>query len=180
MDTREQSTQPVVNPINLRIPLLEFKSIEDALNNEQVKNSIKDEINKLISSRINRPSAPAGMHYKRDIIDVMIDEYELTLSFMLEHFADVYNKVSNIPGTRRNVMSHVCMNAIAIVLKANTVIVKEKDKFHVNGSRAKLSVIKIDTKDKSITVRLNKIDETWLINDFVKSLLDKTLIYHGN
>ena len=161
--------------IQLRIELKKFDSIEEIMAYPLMKERVGHHVHELWKSRVNRPTPPAGMRYVKDTVDVMIDQNELTTSFMMKHYADVHNKVSSIPGVRRHIMTHVCSSAINDVLKSCTVALKQGDKLNVKEQRAKLTIIYIDQEKREITVMFKKLKETWTINKFVNDVLDGEL-----
>lgn len=157
--------------IQLRIELKKFNSIEEIMHYPLTRDRITYHVRKLRDSRMLIHALSAGAHYKRDTIDVMIDDNELTTPFMMIHYADVHNKVSSIPGVRRNVMTNVCQKAINDVLKSCTVALKQGDKLNVKDQRAKLTISYIDQEKSEITVMFKKLKETWAINKFVNEVL---------
>lgn len=165
METVKQSV------IQLRIELKRFDSIEEIMAYPLTRDRIAYYVRKLIDSRMLRPAPPVGAHYKRDVVDVMIDDNELTTPFMMMYYADVHNKVSSIPGVRRNVMSYICQKAINDVLKACTLMLKQGDKLNVKDQRAKLTISYIDQEKSEIIIMFKKLKETWAINKFVNEVL---------
>ena len=163
------------SPIQLRIPLKVYKNIEEIMVEPLLEQRIRHYISVLLSERTSR-KALAGMRFLRDAVDAMINEKELNTAFMLAHYADVHNKVSSIPASKRNVMSYICTRSINDVLNDSIVYAHQGDKFNVAGSKSKLSIVSINETDSTLVVELKKVKETWPIQQFVNSVIDKTLV----
>lgn len=161
--------------IQLRIQLNTFDSVEEVLAFPLTKVCIERHISNAKSARFIRPNAGPGRRYIRDGFDIMSDNGEMNVEFMLTYFADVHNKVSPIPRIKRDTMLYICGNAINEVLKSCTVIVVQGDKMNVVGSRAKLTVLRIMEQDSTIEVQLLKVKEIWPVAKFVQSVKDGTL-----
>ena len=127
-----------------------------------------------MKQRRERADAPAGYHYKKDGLDMLIND-GANYVYFISNFPDIYAKVSNISSARRDVISFVCNNAVAETLDHYDISVTVCDKFHVKEQRAKLKVIDIKHEDSSITIEMLKKRETWPIQKFVESVSDGTL-----
>ncbi len=163
----EQVKQSV---ISLRIQMEVFNTIKDVMAYPMTRERIGHYVQELRKSRINRPASPQGMHYKKDTVDVMIDENELTTPFMMEYYADVHNKISSIPGVRRQVMTHICNQAIKDVLESCIVFIKQGDKLKVKDSRAKLTILNIIQETGTVKVEFKKLREEWPIDKLVRDI----------
>jgi hypothetical protein len=165
----------------IKIYLKEFNSIEDVLEKEydNLRNKIDKIIDTISADRAKR-IAPIGMRYKRDAIDQMIDRGQFYPKFFLDNIKWIHYKKSNLSSVIRDVITRISYSAIDRVINENTIYVSEKDKFHVEGSRAKLSIVSISKTENTLVVEFKKEREEWAINKLVSSIKDKTLIKYEN
>lgn len=152
-----------------------FSSIEELLSNEDFLPYLENEVSSFINQRLNRPELPHGKRYVRDAVDTMLAEGEITTSFMLEYYPHIYHKISSMPSAKRDVVSHICSNAINKFIQETTIYVEEFSKLNVRDSKAKLKVLSIDNGEQKVKIEFLKKRETWNIGKLVKKIEDGTL-----
>jgi hypothetical protein len=158
-------------PVEIFINLKNFNNIEEVMAYPLTKEKVEEQIEHLRKERRTRPLPPPGRRYVRDAVDIMMDENELNTDFMIDHYLGVYHKVSNIPYSKRQVMHFICQNAINAVIRSLHVSIKEGDKLNVEGSKAKLNIIKFDKEKNTVKVMMLKKTEVWGIDQLATSLV---------
>lgn len=165
MKTAEKSV------VQLRIQLKKFNSIEEIMNDNIMKQRLNHYVKQIRDSRNDRPDPKPGYHYKKDAVDVMMNENELTTPFMLLHYADVHNKVSSIPSSKRKVMEFLFSSAVSDVFEHYTIHIKQGDKLNVKDVKAKLNIISINQEKGDVIVEMKKVTETWPIKQLVNDIM---------
>lgn len=164
-----------MDKLSIKIRLKSFNSIDEVVNDTFFVARVKYHLSEVLKQRHARPAAPIGYHYKKDGLDMLVNESNANYVYFINNFPDIYAKVSNISSARRDVISFVCNNAVAETLDHYDITVIAGNKFHVKESRAKLKVIDIKQEDSTITIEMLKKRETWPIQKFVNSVSDGTL-----
>lgn len=164
-----------MDKVSIKIRLKSFNSIEEVVNDEFFVDRVKHYLGEILKQRHVRKEPPAGYHYKKDGLDMLMNESNANYLYFINNFPDIYAKVSNISSARREVISFVCSNAVRETLDHYDINVIADNKFNVKESRAKLKVISIKQEDNTITIEMLKKRETWPIQKFVESVSDGTL-----
>lgn len=164
-----------MDKLSIKIRLKSFNSIDEVVNDTLFVARVKYHLEKVLVERVGRKDPPAGYHYKKDGLDMLMNEDNANHVYFINNFPDIYAKVSNISSARRDVISFVCNNAVAETLDHYDITVTSGNKFHVKESRAKLKVIDIKQEDSTVTIEMLKQRETWPIQKFVESVSDGTL-----
>jgi len=159
--------------INIR--LKSFNSIEEMVKDNYFVDRVKYYLDEILRQRFLREDAPAGYRYKKDGLDLLIQDELATSKYFINNYPNIYNKISSITSARRNVIEFVCGKAVNDTLNNYKINVTVGDKFNVKESRAKLKVIDIKQEDNTITIEMLKKRETWPISKFVESVIDGTL-----
>ena len=158
-------------PVEIFITLKSFKDVRDIMSYPLTRDKIEEQINELKKERRTRPEPPPGRHYVRNGIDMMMEQNEFNTDFMMEHYLDVYYKVIYMPRSKREVMHFICQNAFNAVIRSLHVSIKEGDKLNVEGSKAKLNIIKFDKEKNTVKVMMLKKTEVWGIDQLATSLV---------
>ena len=164
-----------MDKIVIKIRLKSFNSIDEVVSDEFFVDRVKHHLSVVLKKRRERQEPPVGYHYKKDGLDMLINDGLCNYVYFIKNFPDIYAKVSNISSARRDVIIFVCNNAIKETLEHYDIAVTSGDKFNVKESRAKLKVISIKQEDSNITIEMLKKRETWPIQKFVESVSDGTL-----
>ena len=161
--------------LSIKIRLKSFNTIDEVVNDTFFVARVKHHLGEVLKQRLKRPEAPVGYHYKKDGLDLLIQDELITSKYFINNYADIYNKVSSITSARREVISFVCSKAVNDTLNHYDIDVTAGDKFNVKESRAKLKVIEIKQENNTVTIEMLKVRETWPISKLVESVSDGTL-----
>lgn len=164
-----------MDKVSIKIRIKSFNSIEEVVSDDIFVDRVKHYLSNVLKQRKERAEAPVGYHYKKDGLDLLMNDGNANYVYFINNYPDIYNKVSNITSARRDVISFVCSNAAKETFEHYDVNVTAGDKFNVKESKAKLKVISIKQENNTVTVEMLKKRETWPIQKFVSSLVDGTL-----
>ena len=101
-----------MNNIAIKIRLKSFNSIDEVVSDEFFVDRVKHHLSDVLKKRRERQEPPVGYYYKKDGLDMLINDGVCNYVYFINNFPDIYAKVSSISSARRDVISFVCNNAI--------------------------------------------------------------------
>jgi hypothetical protein len=92
--------------------------ISEIISDDYFKLRVKSIIDQIKNSRRKRPTfRAAGMHYKRDWYDRMVDDRQLSHHYFIDSIEEIWLHKSLLSSNIRNVIESVCVQALKETLQ---------------------------------------------------------------
>ena len=82
-----------MDKIVIKIRLKSFNSIDEVVSDEFFVDRVKHHLGEVLKQRLKRPEAPVGYHYKKDGLDILMNESNANHVYFINNFPDIYAKV---------------------------------------------------------------------------------------
>ena len=92
-------------------------TLDDIVKHRNFKHEVSNVMARILRDRYNRKPAPAGLQYRRDWYDRLIETDIVTTDFVCDNFLRVMYKMSDLPSETRSVIQAVGMEAAETVYR---------------------------------------------------------------
>lgn len=89
-----------------------FETAKELIEDDVFRKNLNKIINKISLDRNTRPLPKPGYHYKRDGIDEIMEQNNLTVDYFSNNIESIWNKQSKLSSRQRTIISSVCNEAL--------------------------------------------------------------------
>ena len=90
-------------------------TLDDIVKHRSFRQEVSNAMKRIKEARWDRKPAPAGLHYRRDWYDRLIETDIVTTDFICDNFLRIMYKMSDLPSETRLVIQSLGMEASEIV-----------------------------------------------------------------
>ena len=161
---------------SIEITLKDYTHVAQVLADSGLINATNNAVNNIFHRLRNRPLLPKGEVYIKTLYEKMNDDGQLDAEFLIQEYAEIRMKKSNLSSQRRAVVSDVVEEAINELLDQNKLTVVPGSVFAVRNSRARMKVVSIDNEEETLVISFKKKRETWSFIKLIDGIRSNVLI----
>lgn len=146
---------------SIEVTLKDYTHVAQVLADSKLIDTTNNVINAIFHSLRNRPALPKGEVYIKSLYEKMNDDDQFNAEFLIQEYAEIRMKKSNLSSQRRAVVADVVEQAIQELLDQNKLTIVPGCIFSVRNERARMKVVSIDNEEETLVISFKKKRETW-------------------
>lgn len=146
---------------SIEVTLKDYTHVAQVLADSKLIDTTNNVINAIFHSLRNRPALPKGEVYIKSLYEKMNDDDQFNAEFLIQEYAEIRMKKSNLSSQRRAVVADVVEEAIQELLDQNKLTIVPGCIFSVRNERARMKVVSIDNEEETLVISFKKKRETW-------------------
>ena len=160
---------------SIEVTLKDYTHVAHVLADSKLINTTNNAVNNIFHKLRNRPLLPKGEVYIKTLYEKMNDDGQLDAEFLIQEYAEIRMKKSNLSSQRRAVVADVVEEAINELLDQNKLTVVPGSVFAVRNSRARMKVVSIDNEEETLIISFKNKRETWSFIKLVDGIRNNVL-----
>ena len=161
---------------SIEVTLKDYTHVAQVLADSGLINATNNAVNNIFHKLRNRPLLPKGEVYIKTLYEKMNDDGQLDAEFLIQEYAEIRMKKSNLSSQRRVVVADVVEEAINELLDQNKLTVVPGSVFAVRNSRARMKIVSIDNEEETLVISFKKKRETWSFIKLINGIRSNVLI----
>ena len=146
---------------SIEVTLKDYTHVAQVLADSKLIDTTNIVINATFHRLRNRPTLPKGQVYIKSLYEKMNDDDQFNAEFLIQEYAEIRMKKSNLSSQRRAVVADIVEQAINELLDQNKLTVVPGSVFAVHNERARMKVVSIDNEEETLVISFKKKRETW-------------------
>ena len=146
---------------SIKLTLKDYTHVAQVLADSKLIDTTNNVINATFHSLRNRPILPKGEVYIKSLYEKMNDDDQFNAEFLIQEYAEIRMKKSNLSSQRRVVVADVVEQAIQELLDQNKLTIVPGCIFSVRNVRARMKIVSIDNKNETLVISFKNKRETW-------------------
>ena len=146
---------------SIEVTLKDYAHVAHVLADSKLIDTTNNVIDATFQRLRNRPILPKGEVYIKSLYEKMNDDDQFNAEFLIQQYAEIRMKKSNLSSQRRAVVVDVVEQAIQELLDQNKLTIIPGSIFSVRNERARMKIVSIDNEEETLVISFKKKRETW-------------------
>lgn len=146
---------------SIEVTLKDYTHVAQVLADSKLIDTTNIVINATFHRLRNRPALPKGQVYIKSLYEKMNDDDQFNAEFLIQEYAEIRMKKSNLSSQRRAVVADVVEQALQGLLDQSKLTIVPGCVFAVRNERARMKVVSIDNEEETLVISFKKKRETW-------------------